>query len=72
VDCTKIHIYDGRSDDAHLHTAEKLHMKPVVAMAYSPVHDVVISSDLGGLVEYWTGFGKPAQGRDSPIVKHYS
>ena len=46
ADSTKIHIYDGRSGDAPLlHSAEKLHMKPVVAMAYSPAHDVVISAD---------------------------
>ena len=32
-------------DAALLHSAEKLHMKPVVAMAYSPAHDVVISAD---------------------------
>jgi len=61
ADSTKIHIYDGRSGDAPLlHTAEKLHMKPVVAMAYSPTYDVVISADQGGFVEYWTGNGEPA------------
>ena len=57
---TKSDLMSCRSDTPLLHTAEKLHMKPVVAMAYSPAHDVVISADQGGLVEYWTGNGEPA------------
>eukprot|EP00095_Tigriopus_kingsejongensis_P002439 snap_masked-scaffold380_size190731-processed-gene-0.11 protein:Tk02439 transcript:snap_masked-scaffold380_size190731-processed-gene-0.11-mRNA-1 annotation:"glutamine-dependent nad(+) synthetase" len=51
-----IHIYDGNSaSNVPLKVLDKIHMKPVSVLAYNQVHDVVISSDLGGMLEYWGG-----------------
>ncbi|KAM7214692.1 peptidyl-prolyl cis-trans isomerase cyp15 [Rhypophila decipiens] len=49
-----IHIYDGRGDKTEpLHTLGKLHRSPVALMAYNHKFDCVISTDDGGMVEYW-------------------
>lgn len=49
-----VEIYDGRGDSQKpIHTLASLHRAPVVAMAYNPVFDCVVSADAGGMVEYW-------------------
>lgn len=52
---TKIHIYDGKGASTPIHTVERVHMKPVTVMKYNPVFDVMLSSDEGGMLEYWSG-----------------
>ncbi|EHY52467.1 Peptidyl-prolyl cis-trans isomerase cyp15 [Exophiala dermatitidis] len=50
----EIHIYDGRGDSpTPMHVLSSLHRAPVVAMAYNPAFDCVVSADEGGMVEYW-------------------
>jgi len=49
-----IHIYDGRGESqTPMHTLSSLHRSDVVAMAYNPAFDCVVSADSGGMVEYW-------------------
>ncbi|WAR24799.1 PPWD1-like protein [Mya arenaria] len=50
-----IYIYDGRGESTPIHTIEKLHYKPVTVIKYNPVCDLVMSGDLGGMVEVWSG-----------------
>jgi len=55
---SNIHIYDGRGDRTEpLHTISKLHRSPVALMAYNNKYDCVISTDDGGMVEYWRPTG---------------
>lgn len=50
----QILVYDGRGDSqAPMHVLSALHRAPVVAMAYNPIFDCVVSADSGGMVEYW-------------------
>ena len=49
-----IYIYDGRGESQSPMIAIKsLHRSPVVAMAYNPAFDCVISADDSGMIEYW-------------------
>ncbi|PNS17666.1 hypothetical protein CAC42_3061 [Sphaceloma murrayae] len=49
-----IDIYDGRGENTKpMHTLAKLHRSPVLAMAYNPKYDCVVSADESGMVEYW-------------------
>ena len=49
-----IHIYDGRGEcQTPIHTLSSLHRAEVVAMAYNPAYDCVVSADASGMVEYW-------------------
>ncbi|ETN38653.1 uncharacterized protein HMPREF1541_06690 [Cyphellophora europaea CBS 101466] len=53
-----IRIYDGRGENQKpLHTLSNLHRAEVVAMAYNPAYDCVVSADAGGMVEYWQPSG---------------
>ncbi|OCT45941.1 Peptidyl-prolyl cis-trans isomerase cyp15 [Cladophialophora carrionii] len=50
----QIHIYDASGDmQAPMHTLSSIHRAPVVAMAYNPAFDCVISADASGMMEYW-------------------
>lgn len=50
----EILIYDASGDlQKPLHTLSSLHRAPVVAMAYNPAFDCVISADSSGMIEYW-------------------
>ncbi|EXJ65415.1 peptidylprolyl isomerase [Cladophialophora yegresii CBS 114405] len=50
----EIRIYDASGDmQAPMHTLSSIHRTPVVAMAYNPAFDCVISADAGGMIEYW-------------------
>jgi len=51
---TKIHVYDGKGGSEPLKTLENIHMKPISMMVYCTAHDVVISADEGGMMEYWS------------------
>lgn len=58
-----INIYDGRGErQSPLHKLNSLHRSAIVAMAYNPAFDCVLSADESGMVEYWTprdNFDKP-------------
>jgi peptidylprolyl isomerase domain and WD repeat-containing protein 1 len=58
-----INIYDGRGErQTPIHTLKSLHRSSVVAMAYNPAFDCVLSADESGMIEYWTprdSFDKP-------------
>lgn len=50
----KIHLYDGRGENREpVHTIKSLHRSPVSIMAFNGNYDCVISSDTGGMLEYW-------------------
>jgi peptidylprolyl isomerase domain and WD repeat-containing protein 1 len=50
----EINIYDTSGDlEKPRHTLKTVHRAPVVAMAYNPAFDCVISADSSGMVEYW-------------------
>ena len=50
----KICIFDGRGEQQEpIKILDKLHREPVTAMAFNNEHDCVISTDEGGMVEYW-------------------
>lgn len=47
-------IFDGRGENpAPTHTLKSIHRKSVIAMAYNPVFDCVVSADSSGMIEYW-------------------
>jgi peptidylprolyl isomerase domain and WD repeat-containing protein 1 len=49
-----IRIYDGRGgNDKPVHVLSNLHRGEVVAMAYNPAYDCVVSADASGMLEYW-------------------
>lgn len=49
-----ISIYDGRGEQQEpVMTLDKLHRKPVTAMAFNNSFDCVVSSDESGMLEYW-------------------
>lgn len=50
---SRIHIYDGQGGGEALHTLEKLHSAPVVAMCLNVAMETVISVDRNGILEYW-------------------
>lgn len=50
----EILIYDGRGEKVDpIHRLTSLHRAEVVAMAYNPAFDCVVSADAAGMVEYW-------------------
>ncbi|XP_052257143.1 peptidylprolyl isomerase domain and WD repeat-containing protein 1-like isoform X2 [Dreissena polymorpha] len=54
-DSPKIYVYDGRGQNTPIHVIDKLHYKPVTVIKYNPACDLVISCDVGGMLEMWTG-----------------
>jgi peptidylprolyl isomerase domain and WD repeat-containing protein 1 len=54
----EIRIYDGRGgDQTPLHILRRIHRAPVVAMAFNPRYDCVVSADESGMLEYWRPSG---------------
>ncbi|KAJ1554194.1 hypothetical protein HK096_004626, partial [Nowakowskiella sp. JEL0078] len=53
LETNMIHFYDGRSDEKPLFETSKIHTKPVSIMKYNGWANVVVSIDIGGMVEYW-------------------
>ncbi|KAJ8261196.1 hypothetical protein COCON_G00169190 [Conger conger] len=51
----KIFVYDGRGDNATLHTFDKLHSSPLSQIRLNPRFRVIVSADKAGMLEYWTG-----------------
>jgi len=53
----KIHTFDAKGDSKStaLKIVDDVHFKPVTLMEYCTSHDVVISADEGGMIEYWSG-----------------
>lgn len=50
-----VHVYDGRGEKQEpLHTIKGLHRKAVTLMAFNGAFDCVVSTDEGGMVEYWS------------------
>ncbi|KUI67878.1 Peptidyl-prolyl cis-trans isomerase cyp15 [Cytospora mali] len=53
-----IHIYDGRGEKQEpIHTVKGLHRTPVNLIAFNNSYDCVVSTDEGGMVEYWRPCG---------------
>jgi peptidylprolyl isomerase domain and WD repeat-containing protein 1 len=53
-----IQIYDARGENNNtLHVLKSIHRAPVVAMAYNPTYDCVVSADDSGMLEYWRPSG---------------
>ncbi|VDK61242.1 unnamed protein product [Anisakis simplex] len=52
---SRIFIYDGKGDDKPINIIEKLHSKPIRIIEYNAVFDCVISIDIVGMLEYWSG-----------------
>lgn len=58
-----VHIYDGRGDRPEpLKKLTGLHRSDVIAMAYNPSFDCVVSADASGMLEYW----RPGDNYDKP------
>ncbi|KAL1892510.1 Peptidyl-prolyl cis-trans isomerase cyp15 [Sporothrix stenoceras] len=57
VASSKNQATDGGADDVVLqkpiHTIKSMHRTPVTLMAYNESYDCVVSTDSGGMVEYW-------------------
>lgn len=50
-----VHIYDGRGEKQEpIRTIKGLHRRPVGLMAFNDAYDCVLSTDEGGMVEYWS------------------
>uniref|UniRef100_A0A0E0IFR1 peptidylprolyl isomerase n=1 Tax=Oryza nivara TaxID=4536 RepID=A0A0E0IFR1_ORYNI len=49
-----VHIYDTHSGSNDPIISKEIHAGPVKVMKYNHVHDVVISADAKGLLEYWS------------------
>ncbi|OAL33886.1 hypothetical protein AYO20_06897 [Fonsecaea nubica] len=50
----EIHIYDDPGNSqTPVQTLSSLHRAPVVAMAYNPAFNCVVSADSTGMIEYW-------------------
>lgn len=53
-----IHIFDGRGENPQpIHTLKSLHRSPVSLMSFNDRYDCVLSSDVGGMIEYWRPSG---------------
>ncbi|SPO00836.1 probable cyclophilin E [Cephalotrichum gorgonifer] len=53
-----VHVFDGRGENnTPVHTVKGLHRTPVSVMAFNDAFDCVVSSDEGGMVEYWRPSG---------------
>ncbi|VDD80088.1 unnamed protein product [Mesocestoides corti] len=53
-DSSAIHIFDARTKDTLLRTLDKLHSSPVIAIAFSPALETVVSADTEGMLEFWS------------------
>uniref|UniRef100_A0A8D9DXJ5 peptidylprolyl isomerase n=1 Tax=Cacopsylla melanoneura TaxID=428564 RepID=A0A8D9DXJ5_9HEMI len=60
-DSSRILIYDAKGNGSPLHVLDRLHTKPVVLIKFNPVHQVVVSVDKAGILEYWSGYKKQFQ-----------
>jgi len=49
-----IQVYDAKGDSQSMHTLS-IHSKAVTAILYSSLHNIALSTDEGGMVEYWSG-----------------
>jgi len=55
TDTNNIHVFDGKGESKALKVISDVHFKPVTLMEYCATHNIVISTDEGGMVEYWSG-----------------
>eukprot|EP00250_Pteridium_aquilinum_P011322 c19990_g2_i1 orf=539-2413(-) len=51
---TTVYLYDVRSGNNDPYLSKQIHMAPVKMIKYNPVHDIVISADAQGVLEYWS------------------
>ena len=56
----EIRLYDGRGSNEMIKSL-KIHQKPVTSVVYCAKHDIAISADMGGMLEYWSGMGSDFQ-----------
>jgi len=59
-DDNEIRLYDGRGSNEEIKSL-KIHQKPVTSLVYCAKHDIAISADEGGMLEYWSGMGSDFQ-----------
>ena len=52
-----IRMYDGKGSTEVLKSLT-IHQKPVVSLVYCVKHDIAVSADQGGMLEYWSGMGQ--------------
>lgn len=55
AETSNVSIFDAQGGGRPLHVFEKLHSKPVTAIKFNVRHQVVVSVDKAGMLEYWTG-----------------
>jgi len=49
-----LHVFDGKGSSESLAVVD-IHSAPVTSILYSPGHNIAISTDEAGMVEYWSG-----------------
>ncbi|VDM16611.1 unnamed protein product [Hydatigera taeniaeformis] len=71
-DSSAIHIYDARTKDTLLRKLENLHASSVIAIAFCPALETVVSADTEGMLEFWS---TPRHGFDAlqrPAALHWT
>jgi len=66
----KIRIYGSQqqtNNDEPLYTIHTLHTSPVTIMTYSPIHNLCISVDRSGCIQYWSPNGLKQLDSDSTV-----
>lgn len=54
-DNATLHVFDARGSSEPLRILDRLHSRPIQCIAFNAVFGVVVSSDLSGGIEYWSG-----------------
>ncbi|KAL5962857.1 Peptidylprolyl isomerase domain and WD repeat-containing protein 1 [Taenia solium] len=71
-DTSTIHIYDARTKDTLLKKLDNLHAGSVIAIAFCPALETVVSADTEGMLEFWS---TPRHGFDAvqrPAALHWT
>ncbi|CAG0891267.1 unnamed protein product [Cyprideis torosa] len=62
-----IYVYNGHGDETPLHSLERLHTGPVLAIRFNAVFETVISIDKSGIIEYWSNQGPEFEFPESKV-----
>ena len=54
-DSSRIHVFDGKGTKEALKILDTIHRKPICAITYNVPFETVISADVSGMIEFWTG-----------------
>jgi len=66
----KIRIYGSQqhtNNDSPLYTIQQLHTSPVTIITYTPIHNLCISVDRSGCIQYWSPTGLKNVENDSHV-----